>query len=131
MSNLTNVIMNSNYKNSRLLRMGFGEKMEQACSKEDIVVNQSPESPMPNGVPSYTVEIQNVCTTGCSIAQIQLTCGWFSSAVEIDPKVFKRLSYNDCLVNNGNPIKAGGSISFVYAQTSKYPMAVSSVKCVP
>ncbi|GLJ48877.1 hypothetical protein SUGI_1030750 [Cryptomeria japonica] len=129
-SSLTNDSVNSSYKNPRLQLMGFGEKIEKACSKEDIVVNQSPESPMPNGVPSYTVEILNVCTTGCSIAQVHLTCGWFSSAVEIDPKLFKRLSYNDCLVNNGNPIKAGGSISFVYAQTSKYPMAVSSVKCV-
>ncbi|GLJ48870.1 hypothetical protein SUGI_1030670 [Cryptomeria japonica] len=129
-SNMTNESVNSSYKIPTLLGVGFGQKMRQACAKEDIVVNQSPESPMPNGLPSYTVEIQNMCPTGCSIAQIHLTCGWFSSGVEVDPKLFKRLRYNDCLVNNGNPIKAGGSVSFVYAQTSKYPMAVSSVKCV-
>ncbi|GLJ47712.1 hypothetical protein SUGI_1007620 [Cryptomeria japonica] len=47
-------------------------------------VNQSPESPMRNGVPSYSVEIQNLCSTGCSIAQVHVTCGWFSTAVEIE-----------------------------------------------
>ncbi|GLJ47708.1 hypothetical protein SUGI_1007520 [Cryptomeria japonica] len=88
------------------------------------------ESPMPNGVPSYYVEIQNLCSKGCSIAQVHVTRGWFSSAVEIDPKLFKRLSYNDCLVNNGRPIKVRGSISFVYAQTYTYLIAVSSVKRV-
>ncbi|GLJ47717.1 hypothetical protein SUGI_1007740 [Cryptomeria japonica] len=130
LSNLTNDSVNSSYKNPRLLGVRIPERIGQGCAKEDIVVNQSPESPMPNGVPSYSVEIQNLCSTGCSIAQVHVTCGWFSSAVEIDPKLFKRLSYNDCLVNNGRPIKAGGSVSFVYAQTYKYPIAVSSVKCV-
>ncbi|XP_057869126.1 TPD1 protein homolog 1-like isoform X2 [Cryptomeria japonica] len=114
-----------------LTKEGFSEKIGQACSKEDIVVNQGATSPQPNGIPTYTVEILNVCRTGCSIAEIHLTCGWFSSEAAIDPKLFKRLSYNDCLVNNGDPIKAGDSVSFVYAQKSKYPMAVSSVKCVP
>ncbi|GLJ48868.1 hypothetical protein SUGI_1030640 [Cryptomeria japonica] len=51
---------------------------------------------------------------GYSIAEINLTCGWFNSEAAIDPKLFKGLSYNDCLVNNGDPIKAGNSVSFVY-----------------
>ncbi|XP_057869125.1 TPD1 protein homolog 1-like isoform X1 [Cryptomeria japonica] len=126
---LTKEGVKSSYKIPNLL--GFSEKIGQACSKEDIVVNQGATSPQPNGIPTYTVEILNVCRTGCSIAEIHLTCGWFSSEAAIDPKLFKRLSYNDCLVNNGDPIKAGDSVSFVYAQKSKYPMAVSSVKCVP
>ncbi|GLJ48613.1 hypothetical protein SUGI_1025750 [Cryptomeria japonica] len=131
-SNLTNDSVNSSYKNSRLLGVDhIPERIGQGCAKEDIVVNQSPESTMPNGIPSYSVQIENLCSTGCSIAQIHLTCGWFSSAVEINPKLFKRLKYNYCLVNNGNPIIAGGSVSFVYAQNFKYPMTVSSVKCLP
>ncbi|GLJ48866.1 hypothetical protein SUGI_1030570 [Cryptomeria japonica] len=67
----------------------------------------------------------------CTIAQIHLTCGDFSSSDrEVDPKLFKRLSNNDCLVNNGDPLKAGDTLSFNYAQTKQYPMAVSSVTCV-
>ncbi|GLJ48871.1 hypothetical protein SUGI_1030680 [Cryptomeria japonica] len=110
---------------------GFGEKMGKACSKEDMIVSQSPQYTMPNGLKAYSVDILNVCTTTCSIAEIHLTCGWFSSGVEIDPKIFKRLRYNDCLVNDGNPIRAGGSVSFVYAQVFQYPMVVSSMKCLP
>ena len=110
---------------------GFGKIPVPACEK-NIVVNQSPNSPTPNQImPSYTVPVVNLCSTGCSIEQIHLNCGSFASAIWIDPRFFKRLSINDCLVNDGKPIMAGGTVSFVYAQTYKYPMTVSSVKCVP
>ncbi|KAF5796626.1 hypothetical protein HanRHA438_Chr08g0365921 [Helianthus annuus] len=71
----------------------------------------------------------NVCTTGCDISSIHLTCGWFSSARLINPRVFKRLRYNDCLVNNGNRLANGHTISFQYANTFRYPLSVSSVRC--
>ncbi|GLJ48869.1 hypothetical protein SUGI_1030660 [Cryptomeria japonica] len=129
--NLTNDSVNSRYKNPRLLVVGFPDRIGLDCAKEDIVVNQAATSPLPNGIPTYTVYIVNVCRTGCSIAEIHLTCGWFSSARMINPKLFKRLNYNDCLVNDGKPLKPGGSISIQYANTFKYPMEVSYVKCLP
>ncbi|GLJ48880.1 hypothetical protein SUGI_1030820 [Cryptomeria japonica] len=43
--NMTTESVNSSYKTPRLLGVGFADKMEQACSKEDIVVNQRSESP--------------------------------------------------------------------------------------
>ncbi|KAI3770351.1 hypothetical protein L6452_01479 [Arctium lappa] len=33
------------------------------CPKSDIVINQGPTSPLPSGIPTYTVEIVNTCTT--------------------------------------------------------------------
>ncbi|MFS7964059.1 hypothetical protein Hanom_Chr08g00745691 [Helianthus anomalus] len=99
------------------------------CSNSDIIINQGPTDPLPSGIPTYTVEIMNVCTTGCDISSIHLTCGWFSSARLINPRVFKRLRYNDCLVNNGNRLANGHTISFQYANTFRYPLSVSSVRC--
>ncbi|KAK8657817.1 hypothetical protein V6N13_036038 [Hibiscus sabdariffa] len=103
----------------------WGEK----CSKADIVINQGPTPPLPSGIPTYTVEILNVCATGCDISGIHVTCGWFSSAHLINPKVFKRLRYNDCLVNDGKPLINGGTVEFQYANTFPYPLAVSRVVC--
>ncbi|CAI9283747.1 unnamed protein product [Lactuca saligna] len=99
------------------------------CSKSDIVINQGPTDPLPSGIPTYTVEIMNVCTTGCDISGIHLSCGWFSSARLINPHLFKRLRYDDCLVNNGKPLVNGHTISFQYANTFRYPLSVSSVIC--
>ncbi|KAI8529245.1 hypothetical protein RHMOL_Rhmol12G0210400 [Rhododendron molle] len=99
------------------------------CSKSDIVINQGPTPPLPSGIPTYTVEIMNVCISGCDIAGIHLSCGWFSSARLINPRIFKRLRYNDCLVNDGKPLVNGNTISFQYANTFHYPLSVSSVVC--
>ncbi|TQD75230.1 hypothetical protein C1H46_039239 [Malus baccata] len=99
------------------------------CSKADIVINQGPTPPLPSGIPTYTVEIMNMCVTGCDISHIHLTCGWFSSARLVNPKIFKRLRYNDCLVNDGEPLANGGTVSFQYANTFSYKLSVSSVTC--
>ncbi|MCL7028723.1 hypothetical protein MKW94_006057, partial [Papaver nudicaule] len=103
----------------------WGEK----CSKSDIVVNQGSTSPLPNGIPTYTVEIMNVCVSGCDISRIHLSCGWFSSARLINPRLFKRIRYDDCIVNNGKPLASGATLSFQYANTFRYPLSVSSVTC--
>ncbi|CAN1175190.1 Protein TAPETUM DETERMINANT 1 [Linum perenne] len=99
------------------------------CTAADIVISQGPTSPLANGIPTYSVEIMNVCVTGCDIARIHITCGWFSSARVINPKVFKRIRYNDCLVNDGKPLINGATLSFEYANTYPYPLSVSSVVC--
>ncbi|KAL5791545.1 hypothetical protein ACOSP7_000139 [Xanthoceras sorbifolium] len=101
----------------------------ERCSTADIVISQGPTGPLPSGIPTYTVEIMNVCVTGCDISRIHLNCGWFSSAHLINPKTFKRLRYNDCLVNDGKPLLNGGTLSFQYANTFPYPLSVSSVVC--
>ncbi|WJX65311.1 hypothetical protein P8452_49991 [Trifolium repens] len=103
---------------------------DNKCYKSDIIINQGSTAPLPNGIPTYTVEIMNMCGSGCDVSAIHLRCGWFSSARLINPKLFKRLRYNDCLVNDGRPLVNGGIVSFQYANTYLYPLSVSSVICV-
>ncbi|OIS97331.1 tpd1 protein -like 1 [Nicotiana attenuata] len=102
-----------------------------SCSKDSIQVNQGDTAPLPNGIPTYTVIIENACYSGgsCTVSNIHLSCGWFSSARLINPRIFRRLSYNDCLVNDGEPLNPGQSLTFQYANTFKYPLSVSSIAC--
>ncbi|KAG8385861.1 hypothetical protein BUALT_Bualt03G0089200 [Buddleja alternifolia] len=101
-----------------------------ATARNLLTLSKSATSPMPNGIPTYTVEIQNVCLSGtCSISDIHLSCGWFSSARLINPRIFRRIGYDDCLVNDGEAINPGEALSFQYANTYKYPLSVSSVSC--
>ncbi|CAI9754678.1 unnamed protein product [Fraxinus pennsylvanica] len=99
------------------------------CSILDIVISQGATEPLPNGIPTYTVEIMNACIAGCNISRIHVNCGWFSSARLINPRVFKRLQFDDCLVNDGKPLVYGHTISFQYANTFRYPISVSSIAC--
>ncbi|KAM7501067.1 hypothetical protein LguiA_025481 [Lonicera macranthoides] len=109
---------------------GSMNRMGETCSKANIDVFQGPTAPLPNGIPTYTVQIENVCLSGsCLISDIHLSCGWFSSARLINPSVFRRICYDDCLVNNGEPMSPGQSISFQYANSFQYPLYVSSVTC--
>ncbi|WJX64983.1 hypothetical protein P8452_49696 [Trifolium repens] len=99
------------------------------CSKSTIEIRQTPTSPLPDGTPQYTVEIFNACISGCNISDIHVDCGMFSSARLINPNIFKRLNYSDCLVNDGKPFPNGNIISFVYATTFQYPLSVSNLTC--
>ena len=100
------------------------------CSKGDILVAQSPGSSAgSNGETSYEVEIVNKSPTGTSIFDIHLSCGLLSSTGVINPKIIKRLSFNDCLVNGGQPLRAGLVLSFTYTSTVRYDLSVSSIQC--
>ncbi|KAJ0239743.1 Protein TAPETUM DETERMINANT 1 [Hirschfeldia incana] len=105
------------------------DRIGEKCKKSDIVVNQAAAAPMPNGIPGYTVEITNQCMSGCNIARIHVSCGWFSSVKLVNPRVFKRIHYDDCLVNNGKPLPFGSTLSFYYSNTFPYRLAVSFVTC--
>ncbi|XVE87643.1 hypothetical protein DITRI_Ditri19aG0004300 [Diplodiscus trichospermus] len=108
---------------------GDDNRIGTACSKDDIVIFQGSTAPLPNGIPSYTVQILNVCASGCSISNIHVSCGWFSSVRLVNPTVFRRLYYDDCLVNNGEPLGPGECLSFQYANSFSYPLSISSVAC--
>ncbi|RRT47560.1 hypothetical protein BHE74_00017754 [Ensete ventricosum] len=64
------------------------------------------------------------------MAHIHLTCGAFSSARLVNPRIFRRLRVNDCLLNDGRPIPSGSSVSFQYANSFSYPLAVSNASCI-
>lgn len=102
---------------------------EGICSKEDILLYQGATAPLPNGIPTYTVQILNTCVGGCDVGDIHVRCGWFSSARLINPRVFRRLRFDDCLVNDGAAIAPGGSVSFQYANSYPYPLSVASGAC--
>lgn len=108
---------------------GDANRIGTECSKDDIVILQGTTSPLPNGIPTYTVQILNVCVSGCSISNIHVSCGWFSSVRLINPSVFRRLYYDDCLVNDGEPVAPGECLSFQYSNSFSYPLSVSSVAC--
>ncbi|KAB5551559.1 hypothetical protein DKX38_008870 [Salix brachista] len=108
---------------------GNRNRIGTACSKDDIDIVQGSTAPLLNGIPSCTVQILNVCVSGCSISNIHVSCGWFSSARLISPSVFRRIYYDDCLVNDGEPLGPGEALSFQYANSFLYPLSVSSVDC--
>ncbi|CAL9168630.1 TPD1 protein homolog 1 [Musa acuminata AAA Group] len=109
------------------------DRMGDRCSVDDIEVNQGATPPLPSGIPTYTVTVLNLCSSrnGCAMGQIHLSCGAFSSTRLINPRIFRRLRINDCLVNDGRPLAPGASISFQYANSFSYPLSVSSATCVP
>lgn len=116
-------------KKNKIIDDGDKNRMGKSCSKDDIVIFQGSSTPLPSGIPSYTVQILNSCVSGCSIADIHLSCGWFSSARLVNPLVFRRVRYDDCIVNNGDALGPGQTLSFQYANTFPYPLYVSSVSC--
>ncbi|XP_021766653.1 LOW QUALITY PROTEIN: TPD1 protein homolog 1-like [Chenopodium quinoa] len=120
--------MDMNLTDVGVLRAGGTYK----CSKNDILITQVSEdsSPLPSGIPSYNIVILNACASECNISNIHVNCDWFSSAITINPSVFRRLRYNDCLVNDGKPLRAGESLIFQYANGDHYSLSVSSVDCL-
>ncbi|EEF26982.1 conserved hypothetical protein, partial [Ricinus communis] len=89
---------------------GDGNRIGTSCSKDDIVIYQGSITPLPDGVPSYTVQVLNICD--CSISNIHVSCGWFSSVRLINPRIFRRIFFDDCLVNDGEALGPGEAISF-------------------
>ncbi|KAH7281307.1 hypothetical protein KP509_36G040100 [Ceratopteris richardii] len=119
--------MRDRYAHRKLLLGLDAERTRDKCKLDDILIIQGEAGPLPDGIPSFTVEIINVCITGCPMSDIHVSCGWFASAKLIDSKLFKRVKYNDCIVNDRLPLKGGESIVFVYASSFQYPLEVSSV----
>ncbi|KAL2459323.1 TPD1 protein-like protein 1-like [Forsythia ovata] len=95
-------------------------KLHGICSNRDISISQSRY--LTSGIPQYVVQIVNTCVFGCAPSNIHLHCGWFASARIVNPRSFKRVSYDDCLVNGGRPLKNSQIIRFTYANSFMYPL---------
>nr|GMD73960.1 protein TAPETUM DETERMINANT 1-like [Ipomoea batatas]GMD79141.1 protein TAPETUM DETERMINANT 1-like [Ipomoea batatas]GMD83783.1 protein TAPETUM DETERMINANT 1-like [Ipomoea batatas] len=115
-----NVKLDKAYKSHRKILV------HGTCTIKDISISQSTYST--NGIPQFVVEIVNTCFSGCAPSNIHLHCDWFASARIVNPNTFKRLSYDDCLVNEGKPLKTSQMIRFTYSNTFKYPLAFKSAK---
>ncbi|XP_076928189.1 TPD1 protein homolog 1-like [Bidens hawaiensis] len=94
------------------------------CTSRDLSISQSKGST--SGIPQYIVQIVNTCVShsGCAPSNIHLHCGWFASARIVNPRFFKRLSYDDCLVNDGQMLTTGQMISFSYSNSFMYPISL-------
>ncbi|KAF3456355.1 hypothetical protein FNV43_RR01005 [Rhamnella rubrinervis] len=102
------------------------QKAFGSCTSRDISISQSRDST--SGIPQYIVQIVNTCVHGCAPSNIHLHCGWFASARMVNRMTFKRLSYDDCLVNEGKPLKSSQIISFTYSNSFMYPLALKTAK---
>ena len=98
------------------------------CSQDDIYIVQGSEGGP--GIPTYTVTIINTCLGQCRPRNIHLNCEWFSSWEWVDPQYFRRISYDDCLVNYGRRMEPYDSIYFTYSNTFMFPLSVKSVDFV-
>uniref|UniRef100_A0A452Y508 Uncharacterized protein n=1 Tax=Aegilops tauschii subsp. strangulata TaxID=200361 RepID=A0A452Y508_AEGTS len=109
-------------------------RVDEGCAgKEDIAIYQGRGTKLPSGVPAYTVDVMNRCSGGngdCAIAGIHVRCGWFSSVSLVDPRKFRRLARDDCLLNDGQPLLAGETISFEYSNSFPYQLSVAVATCV-
>ncbi|QCD77479.1 hypothetical protein DEO72_LG1g1104 [Vigna unguiculata] len=97
-----------------------------SCTSKDISISQSTSST--SGIPQFIVQIVNTCVSGCAPRDIHLHCGWFASARIVNPRLFKRISYDDCLVNGGNPLTPSQIIRISYSNSFMYPLAFKSAK---
>ncbi|KAM0847400.1 hypothetical protein ACQ4PT_055033 [Festuca glaucescens] len=110
-------------------------RVDDGCAgADDIAIYQGRATTLPSGVPAYTVDVMNRCSAGdggdCAIAGIHVRCGWFSSVTLVDPRKFRRLARDDCLINDGQPLLAGETLSFEYANSFPYPLSVALATCV-
>lgn len=104
----------------------FYFSMTDSCTNRDISISQSRD--FTSGIPQYIVQIANTCVSGCAPSDIHLHCGWFASARMVNPTTFKRLSYDDCLVNAGKPLNKSQIIRFTYSNSFMYTLAFKSAK---
>ncbi|KAI8565980.1 hypothetical protein RHMOL_Rhmol02G0003800 [Rhododendron molle] len=106
----------------------LGLVFSENCTSRDITISQGEESS--RGIPEFVVEIANICASNssCAPSNIHLSCGNFASASEVNPEIFKRLYYDDCLVNGGKPLKDDHIIRFTYSNSFKYPLSFKFAK---
>ncbi|XP_021766753.1 TPD1 protein homolog 1-like [Chenopodium quinoa] len=110
-------------------RFGFGP----ACSERDIDINQMPNPAVPIEFSYVIVVISNFCTSdACRLGNIHVSCGGFNfdKGPTIHPTMLRRISDDDCLVNNGDPLGQSEVLIFEYYSIHIYPFSVSSVTCV-
>ncbi|XP_044984138.1 TPD1 protein homolog 1B-like isoform X1 [Hordeum vulgare subsp. vulgare] len=111
---------------------GGGHSVEplelEECSQDLLEVSQINAPSMAGGIPAYSVSITNTCTD-CLVCDVHIACGDFASNDVIDPAKFRRLGFNDCLVNDGRSIDPSFPVSFHYGNSFPYPMTVASASC--
>lgn len=104
---------------------GGGSSFVHGCKAFDIITTQAVGSPLLNGILTYSVQISSTCQLECRIWNLH---GLFALAKLVNPRIFRQMGPNDCIVNDGKPLDSGVTLSFVYANSFSYPMAVAGAK---
>ncbi|KAG0557915.1 hypothetical protein KC19_11G166000 [Ceratodon purpureus] len=107
------------YTNRRILATNV-------CTNKDISIFQGRDTS--SGIPQYIVQISNTCLSDCAPSDIHVFCGWFASALLVNPNTFRRIGFNDCLVNGGKPLRHGDIVRFEYANSFMYALRFKSAK---
>ncbi|KAG9456601.1 hypothetical protein H6P81_001109 [Aristolochia fimbriata] len=97
------------------------------CGMGNVQIYQVPNGFGQGHIPEYVVQIVNAYDS--PVHNVHVACGEFASARLVNPRVFKRLQPNDCLVNEGKPLEANTLLAFFYTNSRPYDLAVSSVEC--
>ena len=100
-------------------------KYNHECTSRDISISQSRDEVNSAGIPRFVVQIVNTCMTGC-VREVHVSCGWFASAGTINPRVFRRVAFNDCVVNAGGVLPAEAILRFTYSNSFMYPLSLKS-----
>nr|PNR31127.1 hypothetical protein PHYPA_027444 [Physcomitrium patens] len=90
------------------------------CSNKDISIFQGRDTS--SGIPQCIVQISNTCLSDCAPSDIHVLCGWFASALLVNPNTFRRIGYNDCHVNGGNPLRLGDIARSEFANSFMYSL---------
>ncbi|OMO78139.1 hypothetical protein CCACVL1_14635 [Corchorus capsularis] len=106
-----------------LAAQGYGQ-----CSTSQISVSQSQTGATVGNKPEFQVTITNGCT--CSQSDVKLGCNGFQT-VESIPSSVLSVSGGECLVNDGQPLGPGVTISFKYAWDNSFSFSPisSEINC--
>lgn len=96
-----------------------GDNVDAKCRPNNSLVRQIQVGY--STPPRFKVQVENPCPT-CPAINIHVRCGNFQQRLA-DPRVFRVLGYDDCVVYGGRPLSAMQSVSFTYAH-DKFPMAL-------
>ncbi|KAM7252997.1 hypothetical protein ACFE04_025615 [Oxalis oulophora] len=104
------------YGGSLTWSMWFGrERRAEKCQKNPPTVEQSQVGNA--NPPKYMVVVENKCPM-CPVMNIHLKCGGFLQSL-VTQRLVKVVSYDDCVVNSGLPLRPFQNFSFTYTH-SKY-----------
>ncbi|XP_047330974.1 TPD1 protein homolog 1B-like [Impatiens glandulifera] len=100
------------------------------CCAADIRINQWPSGYTAMNIPKFTVEVVNeawMATDG--VFDVHIFCGEFASATLVNPMVFRRIGFGDCVLRDGGKIGMDEIISFDYSNILPYPLFAVHVRC--
>ncbi|PIA29883.1 hypothetical protein AQUCO_05800158v1 [Aquilegia coerulea] len=98
----------------------FNQGWSSKCAADNPTVKQTQVGFQKT--PIFLVEVQNNCPM-CPVIDIHVKCGNFLQDL-VNPKLFKVLGHNDCVVNGGLPLAPLQKISFNYSH-QKFLMSPS------